>query len=156
MFFLSSLFFTVKCHWRWNVNNFWPLKNNALLCRDGTIPVLPTPLSFCYGLLINLFVTDRRASKVSTKHTLRVILSSAWLEPLPLSPPVIVKLISWYLFMLIGSVGTWVHLCVVPNLLLIGQVLSHVLGISGYFESCGAHQGSTVLSRSKHVSHTCL
>lgn len=106
MFFL---FLCVKFQQRWNVINIWPLKNNAILCRDGTIPGPLTPVSFCYGLLIYLFIIDRRVSKVSTKHTLCVILTTGWFMPLPfsLSLPLFVTL---YLFLLIVSV------CISANL----------------------------------------
>lgn len=153
MFFFSSLFFSVKFQRRWNVINLWPLKNNALLCGDGTIPVLPTPVSFCSGLLLNLFIT---VSNVSTQHSPGVILSAGWLMLL-LSLPLFVKLISLYLAMLllIGSVGIWTQLCVDVSAKSVTHWPSLITCPGNFWVlwACDVHRESTLVSTGKHVSH---
>ena len=135
MLLTSDLWKTMLLLWRWDnpsssntsFLSLWPINNSGHEIEE--FPKLP--------------------------HTLRVNLSIGCLMWLPFS---LSKAHILYFSMLIGSVGTWAHLCV--NLC--AKSVTHwpsLITCPGKFSvlwACGSRQGSTVLSKDKHVSHMRL
>lgn len=85
-------------------------KQCGSLWRDGTIPVLPTPVSFCFELLIYLFILDKRVfQSVNTaahplcysKHWFVGALSFLCLPPSLFKDDISIYLMSTY--MIVGS-----------------------------------------------------
>lgn len=147
-------FFSLFPQQGWNAINLWPLKNNAGLCRDGPIPVHPTSVSFRLGLLINLFIRDRR---VSTQHTLCVLFWLLDIRYCFLSPRVPPSLCEVHIFVFVCVLTCREKKCVCSYMSAKSvNYWQSLITCPGNFKArwaCGAHQGSTVGSRGKHVSH---